>query len=236
MNKLSNGKTELVFILDKSGSMTKLADDAREGFNALIEQNKALETTDEVLVTTVLFNNVMDVINNREEISDVAPLRKEDYCTCGTTALFDAVGKTIAYLDGVHKELGNSQVPSKTVVFITTDGYENASNLYDGKDIQKLIARKKNDGWKFVFLAAGIDAEEQADALGVDKRFAVRCEHTNVGMRSMSRRMTCLSKAIVMQDEVADDNELLDMLHSEDVSDQDVDDIMCAFDNDQFTF
>lgn len=218
MNKLSNGKTELVFILDKSGSMTKLADDAREGFNALIEQNKALETTDEVLVTTVLFNNVMDVINNREEISDVAPLRKEDYCTCGTTALFDAVGKTIAYLDGVHKELGNSQVPSKTVVFITTDGYENASNLYDGKDIQKLIARKKNDGWKFVFLAAGIDAEEQADALGLDRRFAVRCNHNRNGIRSMSKKMADGVRYSVMCDvaDYQDDEAFVDLLHAED--------------------
>lgn len=217
MNKLSNGKTELVFILDKSGSMTKLADDAREGFNSLIEQNKAV-ATDNVFVTTVLFNNTYDVVTNRESIADVVPLTKSDYCTCGTTALFDAVGKTVAYLDGVHKEMNAEDVPSKTIVFITTDGYENASTLYSGKDVQKLISRKTQEGWKFVFLASGIDAEEQADALGLDRRFAVRCNHNRNGIRSMSKKMADGVRYCVMCDvaDYQDDEAFVDLLHAED--------------------
>lgn len=207
MNNSLNNKTELVFILDKSGSMANLADDARDGFNALLTQNKTIATPGNVFVTTILFNNQYDVVNNREDIFDVAPLTKDEYLTCGTTALYDAIGKTIAYLDGMHRELAKDDIPAKTMIFITTDGYENASRLYGGADVKKLISRKTEEGWKFVFLAAGIDAEAQAETIGLDKKFSARFDRTDRGVRSMNRRMTCLSKAIVMRDYLEDDED-----------------------------
>ena len=208
--------TELVFILDRSGSMSGLEKDTIGGFNSMIEKQK--KEAGEALVSTVLFDNESVVIHDRLPLDAVPCMTEKEYFTRGCTALLDAVGSAIHHIGTIHKYARKEDVPENTMFIITTDGYENASNLYDGKDIQKLIARKKNDGWKFVFLAAGIDAEEQADALGLDRRFAVRCNHNRNGIRSMSKKMADGVRYCVMCDvaDYQDDEAFVDLLHAED--------------------
>lgn len=160
--------TELVFILDKSGSMSGLESDTIGGFNAMIAKQKKEEG--EAILSTVLFSDRTEVIHDRVTLGDAAALTGDDYTVGGCTALLDAVGSAIHHIGNVHKYAREADRPAKTLFVITTDGLENASRHYTFKDIKRMIARQKEKyHWEFLFLGANIDAIKVAGSMGIGK-------------------------------------------------------------------
>ena len=169
MENKKNNVTELVFILDRSGSMAGFEADTIGGFNSTIEKQRKQDG--KVYVSTVLFDNVSEVIHDRVDISEIKPMTEADYEVRGCTALLDAVGGAIHHIGNVHKYARPEDVPEHTVFIITTDGMENASHNYSRSRVREMIKRQTEKyGWEFIFLAANIDAEETAEDMGI------RCE------------------------------------------------------------
>ncbi|MEE0871062.1 MAG: vWA domain-containing protein, partial [Bacteroidaceae bacterium] len=159
--------TELVFILDRSGSMAGLEKDTIGGFNAMIEKQKAEEG--EAYISTVLFDNYSEVIHDRVALSDVPKLTEKEYYVRGCTALLDAVGGAIHHIGNVHKYAREEDRPEKTLFVITTDGMENASRRYSYEKVREMTQRQKEKyGWEFLFLGANIDAAREAARFGID--------------------------------------------------------------------
>ena len=158
--------TEIVFILDRSGSMAGLEDDTIGGFNAMIEKQKAEEG--EALVSTVLFDNLSEVVHDRVELQKIEPMTRKEYYVRGCTALLDAVGRAIHHIGNVHKYAREEDRPGKTLFVITTDGMENASREYTHDRVRRMIQRQKERyGWEFLFLGANIDAAREAARFGI---------------------------------------------------------------------
>lgn len=174
--------TELVFILDKSGSMAGLEKDTIGGFNALIDKQRNLPG--EVRVTTVLFNQGYELLHDRIALEGVSPLTEADYEVGGMTALLDAIGSTIQKISNVQKNTLPAQQADKVMVVITTDGMENASAEYNQKKIHEMISAKKATAqWEFIFLGANIDAVATASQFGVGEDYAVNYHADAVGTR-----------------------------------------------------
>ena len=172
--------TEIVFILDRSGSMSGLESDTIGGFNSLIEKQKKEEG--EALVSPVLFSGASAVIHDRVPIQKVPPMTEKDYIVGGCTALLDAIGGAIHHIGNIHKYARSEDVPQHTLFVITTDGMENASRLYDSREVKDMIQRqKKQHGWEFLFLGANIDAVTTADRLGIAKSRAVTYRSDRLG-------------------------------------------------------
>ena len=157
--------TELVFILDRSGSMAGLESDTIGGFNAMLEKQK--KTEGECWVSTVLFANDSQVIHDRLPLEQVPKLTEKEYSVGGCTALLDAIGGAVKHIADIHKYARPEDVPERTLFVITTDGLENASRRFDSRSVKKLIERKKEEGWEFLFLGANIDAVETARHIGI---------------------------------------------------------------------
>ena len=175
--------TELVFILDRSGSMSGLERDTIGGFNSMIEKQKKEEG--EALVSTVLFDNESVVIHDRLALGRVPRMTEEEYFTRGCTALLDAVGGAIHHIGNVHKYARKEDVPEKTMFIITTDGYENASRRYDYDKVRKMIERQKEKyGWEFLFLGANIDAAAEAKRFGIsaDRAVNYKCDEEGTAL------------------------------------------------------
>jgi uncharacterized protein YegL len=167
-----NNITELVFILDRSGSMSGLEADTIGGFNSLIEKQK--KQPGQCYVTTILFDNVTEVIHDRVELSQVQPMTDEDYTVRGCTALLDAVGSAIHHISHIHHYARPEDVPEHTMFVITTDGMENASHRYDGARVKQRVEHEKEKyGWEFLFLGANIDAVGTASRFGIGADRAV---------------------------------------------------------------
>ena len=163
--------TELVFILDRSGSMSGLENDTIGGFNAMIEKQK--QESGEAIVNTVLFDNECEVIHDRLDIQRIAPMTRKEYYVRGSTALLDAVGCAIHHIGNVHKYAREEDRPQKTLFVITTDGMENASRKYSYDRVKEMILRQKEKyGWEFIFLGANIDATREAARFGIGAEFA----------------------------------------------------------------
>ena len=163
--------TELVFILDRSGSMSGLEADTIGGFNSMIKKQQKEEG--EALVSTVLFDDQCEVLHDRVEISKIKKMTEDDYFVRGCTALLDAVGGAIHHIGNIHKYAREEDRPAKTLFIITTDGLENASHRYTFKDIKRMVARQKEKyNWEFLFLGANTDAIEVAGNMGIRKERA----------------------------------------------------------------
>lgn len=163
---MKKGLSEVIFILDRSGSMSGLERDTIGGFNAMIDKQK--KAGGEALVSTVLFDNVSEVIHDRADVRTVAPLSDREYFVRGCTALLDAVGGAIHHIGNVHKYARPEDVPEHTLFVITTDGMENASHRYAAEQVKQMIERQKSKyGWEFLFLGANIDAVATAESFGI---------------------------------------------------------------------
>lgn len=170
---------ELVFIIDKSGSMSGLEKDTVGGFNSLIEKQKQ---EGEAIVSTVLFSDQRNVVHNRIDIKEVPVMTLKDYCPSGCTALLDAVGHSINYIVNIHKQLEEDERPSKTIFIITTDGMENSSREFSYKKIKQMIdLEKEKYGWEFIFLGANMEAMEDAARIGIDAENACEYNCDSVG-------------------------------------------------------
>lgn len=182
--------TELVIIIDKSGSMQPLTEDVIGGFNSLIEEQKKEGDT---IVTTIFFNDSIKFIHERTDIKEVKPLDKRTYCASGCTALLDAIGDGIAFIKSKHASTKEENLPKHTIFSIMTDGLENASREYSYKKIKDMIELQKKCGWDFIFQAANIDTEYEASRLGIDADMAMSFEANSEGV---SRQMKCCCAAI----------------------------------------
>lgn len=172
--------TEIVFILDRSGSMAGLEEDTIGGFNSMMEKQR--KESGEAVVSTVLFDSVVEVIHDRVPIQNIPNLTEEEYYVRGCTALLDAVGGAIHHIGNVHKYARKEDVPDKTLFIITTDGFENSSSYYTYDTVRQMIERqKKKYGWEFLFLGANIDAVEEAGRIGIDEPMVADYLHDSKG-------------------------------------------------------
>ncbi|MBO4317031.1 MAG: VWA domain-containing protein [Mailhella sp.] len=174
------GLTELVMILDKSGSMSGLESDTVGGFNSMIEKQKKEEG--EAIVSVVLFNSAADVVCDRADLRGIRPMTEEQYSAGGCTALLDAVGGAIRHIGNIHKYAREEDVPEKTIFVIITDGLENASREFGYEKVRGMIERQQERyHWEFIFLGANMDAVAEAARFGISAGRAARYEHDAAG-------------------------------------------------------
>ena len=191
-NEKREDLTELVFILDRSGSMSGLEGDTIGGFNSLVEKQK--QQRGKCLVTTVLFDSRVVTLHDRVELQDLRPMTREDYCVGGCTALLDALGGTIRHIANIHRYARPEDVPARTSFVIMTDGLENASRCFGSDEVKRMIRHEKEKyGWEFLFLAANIDAVETAERIGTQRDRAVNYHPDKMGVRAAS---TAVSDAV----------------------------------------
>ena len=188
---MKNNITELVFILDRSGSMHGLESDTIGGFNSMIDKQRMQEGT--VLVSTILFSDESTVLHDRVSLDSIRPLTSDDYSAGGCTALLDAIGGAIKHISNIHKYARPEDVPEHTMFIITTDGMENASRSFTQPQIKELIESRKKNGWEFLFLGANIDAVATAGSFGISAERAVRYCADSVGTQV---NFCAMSKAI----------------------------------------
>ncbi len=177
---MKKGLTEIVFILDRSGSMAGLENDTIGGYNSMLEKQK--NEDGEVIISTVLFDNVTEVLHDRIPLDKINPITEKEYFVRGSTALLDAVGGAIHHIGNVHKYAREEDVPEKTLFIITTDGMENSSRQYTYNKVKKMVERQKEKyHWEFIFMGANMDAVSVANNFGVDRLHAVTYECDGAG-------------------------------------------------------
>lgn len=191
---MKKGLTELVFILDRSGSMGGLESDTIGGFNGMLQKQKKEEG--EANVTTVLFDDEIETIHDRFPIHIVNPLTEQDYYVRGCTALLDAVGSTVKKVENIQNHLPEEMQAEKIIFVITTDGEENASQEYSSKMVKKMIEKQQEKGWQFLFLGANIDAATEAEKIGIKKSHAATYKNDAKGVQLnyevVGRVMSCM--------------------------------------------
>ena len=177
---MNNNLTEIVFILDRSGSMAGLESDTIGGFNAMVEKQK--KEPGEALLSAVLFSNESSVVYDRADIRKVEPMTEQQYSVGGCTALLDAIGGAVHHIANVHKYAREEDRPGKTIFVITTDGLENASRRYTSADVQRMVEHEREKyGWEFLFLGANMDAIAAARRFGIREDRAVRYQCDSEG-------------------------------------------------------
>ncbi len=217
---MKKGLTELVFIIDRSGSMSGLESDTIGGFNSLLEKQKKEEG--EALVSVVLFDDQMEVLYDRKEIQKVEPMNDRQYYVRGCTALLDAVGGAIHHIGNVHKYAREEDVPEKTLFIITTDGMENASRMYSYEKVRQMVEHEKEKyNWEFLFLGANIDAIRVAGRFGIKPSRAVNYENdskgTQLNYEVMSKVVSCarMAPGAAGMTRAFDDDELLEPIRKD---------------------
>jgi uncharacterized protein YegL len=190
---MDNSVTEIIFVLDKSGSMERLTDDTIGGFNSFVKKQAALGKT---RLTTVLFDTDYKILHDGIDAVNVKLTRKE-YEAGGCTALLDAVGKTIHDVKKRLKAAGEDQKPGKVIFIITTDGYENASREYTYADVKKKIEKQtEKHGWEFIFMGANIDVAKESASLGIHADRAFNFVASTAGISAMYCRLNAVSKSV----------------------------------------
>ncbi len=201
---MGNNITELVFILDRSGSMAGLESDTIGGFNAMIEKQK--KEDGEAYVSTVLFDNVSEVLHDRVKLSKIQKMTDRDYTVRGCTALIDAIGGAIRHIGNIHKYARPEDVPGHTMFIITTDGMENASHRYSSDQVKQMIQRQKEKyGWEFLFIGANIDAVQTAAKFGIDRNRAVNYHADHTGTQVLYETLSAPISAMRQNRQVSDD-------------------------------
>ena len=195
---MRKGLTEVVFILDRSGSMSGLEEDTIGGFNSMIEKQRKEEG--EAYISTILFDDRTEVLYDRVPVGKVEPMNDRQYYVRGCTALLDAIGSAIHHISNVHKYAREEDRPEKTLFIITTDGMENASRIYDYKKVKKMVETEKDKhGWEFLFLGANIDAIEVAGRFGIsaDRALNYECDSagTALNYRVLSETISAVRKS-----------------------------------------
>lgn len=185
-------RTELVFILDRSGSMSGLEDDTIGGFNGMLERRRKQDG--ETTITTVLFDDKYEILHDRLELSQVGPLTRKQYYTRGCTALVDAIGRTISKLDNALENMVERERPDRVMVAITTDGYENASREFSAERVRRMIEQHEERGWEFIFLGANIDAVQTARDFGIREEQAVDFLADSEGIGMAFESLACAAE------------------------------------------
>ena len=191
---MKNNTTEMVFILDRSGSMSGLEADTIGGFNAMIEKQKKEDGT--AFVTTVLFDTRHEMLHDRLPLEKIPAMTGKDYCVGGGTALLDAVGAAIRQIEMIHKYARPEDVPEHTIFIITTDGQENSSCNFTHAEVKKMICAAQEKGWEFLFLGANIDAAEEAARIGIRRDRAANYKATARGTAAAFEVMSCTAAAV----------------------------------------
>lgn len=195
-------KTELVFILDKSGSMSGLEKDTIGGYNSML--NKQQKEEGEAIITTVLFDNNYVIIHDRTNLKEIKPLTEKEYFVGGMTALLDAVGITLNKIINATKNTQKEHQADKVMFVIITDGMENASREYNAKRVKKMIEKQKEQyDWEFIFLGANIDAVETAESFGIDKNRAANYFADSFGTAFTYDRINEVVSAVRMNKEIS---------------------------------
>lgn len=206
---MSKGYTEIIYILDRSGSMGGLESDTIGGFNSMMEQQK--KTGEKAVVSTVLFDDVCEVIHDRVPIEKVEKMTDKQYYVRGCTALLDAVGGAIHHICNVHKYAREEDRPEKTIVVITTDGMENASCKYSRDKIEKMVKRQqKKYGWEFIFIGANIDAYAEAQKYGIRRDRAVNYVCDDIGTANVYAGVSKAVCSVMMADSLCEVEGCLD--------------------------
>lgn len=189
---MKKGSTELVFILDKSGSMSGLEKDTIGGYNSMLEKQKAVDG--ECLITTVLFDNEYELLHDRIDIRAVSSITDKEYSVGGSTALLDAIGKTISKIGNAQKHTADEYRAEKVMFVIITDGEENSSREYSSDKVKSQIERQKERyGWEFIFLGANIDAVQTAKRFGID---ADRAQNYHADSEGVELNFRVMSDAV----------------------------------------
>lgn len=192
---MKKGLTELVFILDRSGSMSGLETDTIGGYNSLLQKQK--KESGEALITTVLFDDQYELLHDRINLRGIEPITDKEYYIRGMTALLDAVGKTISKISNAQKHTSEDEKAENVMFVITTDGIENASREFSYEKVKKMIEHQKNKyGWEFIFLGANIDAASTAERFGISKdrasNYNADSDGTLLNYEVLSETVSCM--------------------------------------------
>jgi uncharacterized protein YegL len=197
--------TEIIFVIDKSGSMSHLAADTIGGFNGFIESQKTLEG--KAALTTVLFDTNWKILHDGVDIKEVKSMTSADYIACGGTAMLDAIGEIINRVQDRHDELGEEK-PDNVLFVITTDGEENSSRTFKKSQIEKMIKHQTNGhGWKFMFLGANMDAVKEAESIGISRNYATNYDYSIQGVCDSYTTLNCVATS-ARCDTLSDDFDL----------------------------
>lgn len=206
---MRKGLTEIVFILDRSGSMSGLELDTIGGYNSLIA--KQMKEEGEAVISTVLFDDKCEVLHDRVSLDEIKPITEAEYYVRGCTALLDAIGGAIHHIGNVHKYAREEDRPEKTLFIITTDGMENASHSYNYKRVKQMVERqKKKYGWEFLFLGANIDAIAEAEKFGIGAKRATNYRSDSQGTKVFFDALCCAVSSVRNCEDDEDLDECLD--------------------------